>query len=379
MIIGVPKEIKDREYRVSLTPAGAESLAHDGHRVLVQTGAGVASGFSDKDYAEGGACLLDSAKKVYEKAEMVLKIKEPLPEEYPLLRPDLLLFTYLHLAADRPLTEKLLETEVTAIGYETVQRADGSLPLLEPMSEIAGKMAIQIGAHYLEVPQGGRGILLGGVPGVLSGSVVVLGGGTVGSNAARVALGLGARVTVIDIDLDRLRYLAQVMHGPLNTIASHRRNIIEAVRRAELVIGAVLIPGAKAPVLVPESLVARMAPGSVIIDVAVDQGGCIETIRPTSHSDPTYTVHDVIHYAVPNMPGAVPRTSTYALSNATLPYVTRLANLGLEEALAQDPALQRGVNTMEGHVTHEAVARAFDMEYVPLKKLSKIRLQHHNV
>lgn len=369
MIIGIPKEIKDGENRVSLTPEGVESLTHDGHRVLVQAGAGVGSGFSDFEYAESGAKILDSAEEVYGAAEMVLKIKEPLPEEYPLLRPDLLLFTYLHLAADRTLTEKLLETKLTAIGYETVQRADDSLPLLIPMSEIAGKMAVQIGAHYLEKSQGGRGILLGGVAGVLAARVVILGGGTVGSNAAEVALGLGARVTVINRGLERLRYLSQVMHGHLNTIASNRRNIFEAVRRAEVVIGAVLIPGGRAPVLVSEELIAEMAPGSVVVDVAVDQGGCIETIRPTSHSEPTYRVHDVIHYAVTNMPGAVPRTSTYALSNATLPYVMKLANLGIAEALAQDSALQKGVNTVDGHVTHEAVAEAFDLEYVPPKKL----------
>ncbi|MFP3896273.1 MAG: alanine dehydrogenase [Anaerolineales bacterium] len=369
MIIGVLAEIKDGENRVSLTPEGTESLTDHGHRVLVQGGAGVGSGFSDNQYVESGASILGSAEKVYEAAEMILKVKEPLPSEYPLLRPGLLLFTYLHLAADRTLTERLLESEVTAIGYETVQRADGALPLLEPMSEIAGKMAVQIGAHYLEKPYGGRGVLLGGVPGVRPGSVVILGGGTVGSNAAEVALGLGARVTVINRGLDRLRYLDRVMHGRLNTIASNGRNIFEAVRRAELLIGAVLIPGARAPLLVPESLVARMAPGSVIIDVAVDQGGCIETSKPTSHSEPTYTVHDVIHYAVPNMPGAVPRTSTYALSNATLPYITNLANLGVEEALARDVALQRGVNTMGGYVTHEAVAEVFDLEYVPLEEL----------
>ena len=369
MIVGVPTEIKDQENRVSLTPEGAESLTHDGHRVLVQAGAGVGSGFGDEEYAASGAEILDSAEEVYASAEMILKVKEPLPSEYPLLRPGLLLFTYLHLAADASLTERLLEAEVTAIGYETVQRADGSLPLLVPMSEIAGKMAVQIGAHYLEEPQGGRGILLGGVPGVRPGSVVILGGGTVGSSAAEVALGLGARVTVIDIDLDRLRYLDQVMHGYLSTIASHRRNIIEAVRRAELLIGAILVPGAKTPVLVSEELIAEMAAGSVVIDVAVDQGGCIETSKPTSHSDPTYTVHDVVHYAVPNMPGAVPRTSTYALSNATLPYVTKLANLGLEKAAAQNPALKKGVNTMDGHITYKAVAEAFDLEYAPLDDL----------
>ncbi|MCD6519523.1 MAG: alanine dehydrogenase [Anaerolineae bacterium] len=369
MIIGVPKEIKDKEYRVSLTPGGAESLVHAGHQVLVQSGAGVGSGFTDEQYEQSGAQIIGTAEEVYAAAEMILKVKEPLPEEYRFLRPGLLIFTYLHLAANQELTQTLIEKNVTAIAYETVQREDGSLPLLTPMSEIAGRMTVQIGAHYLEETQGGRGILLGGVPGVRSGSVVIIGGGTVGTNAAQVALGLGARVTVIDINLDRLRYLDQVMHGSLNTIASNRRNIAEAVRRAELVIGAVLVPGAKAPVLVNEEMIASMAPGSVVIDVAVDQGGCIETIRPTSHSHPTYTVHGVIHYAVPNIPGAVPRTATYALSNATLPYVLKLADLGFERAIAQDASLRRGVNVFDGKVTHPAVANAFEMDYTPIEKL----------
>ncbi len=273
-----------------------------------------------------------------------------------------MLFTYLHLAADERVTRTLLERQVRAIAYETVQLANGSLPLLTPMSEVAGRMAVQIGAHYLQETEGGRGILLGGVPGVRPASVVILGGGTVGTNAAQIALGMGARVTVIDVNLERLRYLDQVMRGNLSTIASNRRNIAEAVRRAELVIGAVLLPGAKA-------MIASMAPGSVVIDVAVDQGGCIETIHPTSHSAPTYTVHGVIHYAVPNIPGAVPRTSTYALSNATLPYVLKLAELGLEEAIRKDEALRLGVNTYGGHVTHKAVAETFGLEYRPVMEL----------
>ena len=368
MIIGVPKEIKDKECRVSLTPGGADSLVHAGHQVLVQSGAGVASGFGDEQYEGSGAQILDDPEGLFASAEMILKVKEPLPEEYGLMRPGLLLFTYLHLAANEELTRLLVERQVSAIGYETVQRPDGSLPLLTPMSEIAGRMAVQIGAHYLEETQGGRGILLGGVPGVRPGSVVIVGGGTVGSNAGQVALGLGARVTVIDINLDRLRHLDQVMHGRMNTIASNRRNIAEAVRRAELLIGAVLVPGAKAPMLVSEEMIASMAPGSVVIDVAVDQGGCIETIRLTSHSDPTYRVHGVIHYAVPNIPGAVPRTSTYALSNATLPYVMRLADMGFEQAISGDVALWRGVNVCAGHVTHKGVADASGLEYTPVRE-----------
>lgn len=369
MIIGVPKEIKDKEYRVSLTPGGAESLIHAGHQVAVQRGAGVGSGFSDGQYEQGGARIAETAQEVYATAEMILKVKEPLPGEYPFLRPGLLLFTYLHLAAEETLTRALVEHQINAIAYETVQLANGSLPLLTPMSEVAGRMAVQIGAHYLEETRGGRGILLGGVPGVRSGSVVIIGGGTVGINAAQIALGMGARVTVIDINLERLRYLAEVLHGNLTTIASNRRNIAEAVRRAELLIGAVLLPGAKAPCLVSEEMVATMAPGSVVIDVAVDQGGCIETIHPTSHSVPTYIKHGVIHYAVPNIPGAVPRTSTYALSNATLPYVLKLADLGFTEAVRRDAALRQGVNTCAGQVTYKAVADTFGMEYVPVTEL----------
>ncbi len=369
MIIGVPKEIKDKEYRVSLTPGGAESLVHTGHKVLIQTGAGVGSGFTDDQYREAGARILLTAEDVYGDAELILKVKEPLPSEYPFLRPGLLLFTYLHLAANQELTQTLVERQVTGIAYETVQLPNGSLPLLTPMSEVAGRMAVQIGAHYLEETQGGRGVLLGGVPGVRPASVVIIGGGTVGINAAQIALGMGARVTVIDVNMDRLRYLDQVLRGSLSTIASNRRNIAEATRRAELLIGAVLLPGAKAPRLVTEDMIATMAPGSVAIDVAVDQGGCIETIHPTSHSAPTYTVHGVIHYAVPNIPGAVPRTSTYALSNATLPYVMKLADKGFAEAVQCDHSLRLGVNTYAGHVTYKAVAEAFDMSYVSLDNL----------
>jgi alanine dehydrogenase len=369
MIIGVPREIKDKEYRVSLTPGGAESLVHAGHEVLVQRGAGVGSGFGNDDYAQGGARVVAGAEEVWARAQMILKVKEPLPSEYATMRPGLLLFTFLHLAAEEGLARALVERQVDAIAYETVQLANGTLPLLTPMSEVAGRMAVQIGAHYLEEAQGGRGVLLGGVPGVRSASVVIIGGGTVGTNAAQIALGMGARVTVIDINLERLAYLEQVLHGNLLTIASNRRNIAEAVRRAELLIGAVLLPGAKAPLLVTEQMIASMAPGSVVIDVAVDQGGCIETIHLTSHSAPTYTVHGVIHYAVPNIAGIVPRTSTYALSNATLPYVLKLAEKGFAEAVRQDGALRKGVNTCRGHVTYKAVAETFGMEYAPVAEL----------
>lgn len=367
MIIGVPKEIKDKEYRVSITPGGVASLIHGGHRVLVETNAGLRSGFKDEDYARSGATICDTASQVFEGAELVVKVKEPLPVEFDLLRPGMLLFTYLHLAAAPQVAQALCERGVTGIAYETVGEGK-RLPLLTPMSEIAGRMAVQIGAHYLESPHGGRGVLLGGVPGVRAGSVVIIGGGVVGTNAAQIALGLGARVTVIDIDLDRLRYLDQVMHGSLNTVASNRRNIQEAVRRAELLIGAVLIPGAKAPQLVSEEMIASMATGSVVLDVSVDQGGCIETIHVTSHSEPTYLCHDVVHYAVPNMPGAVPRTATYALSNATLLYITRLADWGLEDSIRQDQALARGVNVVNGKVTHPSVADALDLPYVPLEQ-----------
>ncbi|MEN6478741.1 MAG: alanine dehydrogenase [Anaerolineales bacterium] len=369
MIVGIPREIKDQEYRVSMTPGAVEALVHDGHTVLVESGAGVSSGFVDSEYQRAGAQLCGLASEVYAQSDMVVKVKEPLPEEYGCLRPGLLLFTYLHLAASESLTDALLQAQVTGVAYETVQREDGSLPLLTPMSEIAGRMAVQIGAHYLEQTEGGRGVLLSGVAGVRAASVVILGGGVVGTNAARVALGLGARTTVIDLNIDRLRYLEDIFGGALTTMASNYRNIFEAVRRAELLIGAVLVPGAKAPLLVTEEMVRSMAPGSVVLDVAVDQGGCIETAHPTSHSQPIYRLHDVIHYAVPNIPGAVPRTATYALSNATLPYIRTLAAKGLIEAIQDDGALARGVNTYQGHITHAAVAAAFGRKHTPIEQL----------
>jgi alanine dehydrogenase len=370
MIIGIPKEIKDNEYRVSLTPGGAHSLVGQGHRVLVQASAGEGSGFPDAEYTESGATLVQTAAQAWA-AEMVMKVKEPLPSEYDFLRPDLTLFTYLHLAAAEKLTHVLLEKKTLGIAYETVQLADGSLPLLMPMSEVAGRMAIQVGAHYLEKMHGGRGKLLGGVPGVAPCDVLILGGGIVGASAAKVALGMGAQVTIMDIDLNRLRYLSEVLHGNLVTMMSSPRNIANAAEYADLLVGAVLVAGAKAPRLVTREVVSRMKPGSVIVDVAVDQGGCVETVHATTHSDPVYFVDGVLHYCVANMPGAVPRTSTYALSNATLPYAERLARLGPLAACKANPALALGVNTYNGNLTYKAVADAFGLPYTPLETLLK--------
>ncbi len=369
MIIGVPKEIKDNEYRVAVTPGGVEMLRQHGHRVLVQAGAGEGSGFSDEEYARSGAEILPTAAEVWNNAEMIMKVKEPRPEEYGFLREDLLLFTYLHLAAEEELTHELLKRKVAAVAYETVELADGRLPLLTPMSEVAGRMAVQVGAHYLEKAHGGRGKLLGGVPGVLPAQVTIIGGGVVGTNAAKIALGMGAHVVIIDKNIDRLRYLEDVLHGNLTTLASNPLNIANAVQRADLVIGAVLIHGARAPKLVTREMVSTMKPGSVIVDVAIDQGGCVETSKPTTHSNPTYEVDGVIHYGVTNMPGAVPRTSTYALSNATLPYALMLADHGLAEAVRRNAALAKGVNTYRGAITYPAVAEAFGLEYTPLEKL----------
>jgi len=369
MIIGIPKEIKDNEYRVSLTPGGTETLTQVGHQVLVQAGAGEGSGFPDEEYAEAGAEIVSDAAQTWTRAEMVMKVKEPLPQEFEFLRQDLLLYTYLHLAAEPEVTRQLLERRVTGIAYETVQLPNGSLPLLTPMSEVAGRMAVQVAAHYLEKMNGGRGKLLGGVPGVRPADVVIIGGGTVGINAAMMALGMGAHVTIIDINADRLRYLDEVLHGRLTTLSSNPRNVADSVRYADVVIGGVLLPGAKAPRLVTREMVKTMNPGSVIVDVAIDQGGCIETARPTSHSDPVFVVDGVIHYCVTNMPGAVPRTSTYALSNATLPYALKLANLGFVEAVKSDSALAKGVNTYAGHITCDGVAIAHEVECKSLDEL----------
>lgn len=359
MVIGVPKEIKEGENRVALTPAGVRALANDGHRVLIETAAGERSGIPDEEYEEHGGTVTASADDVFGEAELLVKVKEPQPVEYERLREGQVLFTYLHLASSREVTEVLLERGVTAVGYETVERDDGSLPLLTPMSEIAGKMAAQAGAWLLGAHAGGRGILPGGVPGVPPAEVVILGCGTVGSNAAKVAVGMGAQVTIMDIDHERLRYLDDVMHGNAITVYSDPHTIQRAAGYADVLIGAVLIPGAKAPTLVTEGMVRDMKQGSVIVDVAVDQGGCVETARATTHADPVYVEHGVLHYAVPNMPAAVPRTSTFALCNATISYLRRIANMGLEAAAASDEALKRGINVRAGKIEHHAVADAF--------------------
>ncbi|MBQ9959513.1 MAG: alanine dehydrogenase [Oscillospiraceae bacterium] len=364
MIVGCPKEIKAQEGRVSLTPAGVTALVQAGHTVYVEKGAGLASGFTDEEYAASGAAMLDTAKEVYAIADMIVKVKEPLPQEYDLLREGQTLFTYLHLAPDAEQTEALLSHGVTAIAYETVQLADGTLPLLSPMSEIAGRLAIQIGAHLLESNCGGRGVLLGGVPGVERANVVIIGGGNVGTNAAKIAVGMGAHVTILDLSAARLRYLDDIFGGKVQTLQSNAYNIGKAVQAADLVVGCVLIPGAKTPHLVTEEMVKSMRPGSVLVDVAIDQGGSIATIdRTTTHEEPYFVKHDVLHYSVANMPGAVPRTSTLALTGATLPYAVKLANMGAEAACKADPALLKGLNTYKGHLTCKAVADAQGKAY----------------
>ncbi len=368
MIIGVPKEIKDNEYRVALTPGGADMLVRAGHKVLIETAAGFGSGFSDEEYQRAGSTIAASAADVWGPAEMVLKVKEPLAGEFVYLRPGLILFTYLHLAAVESLTRELMKKKVVSIGYETIELPSGSLPLLVPMSEVAGRMAVQVGAHYLERMNGGRGKLLGGVPGVAPCDVVILGGGVVGTNAAQMAVGMGAHVIIIDKSADRLRYLSEILHGAI-TIMSNPLNIAESVKYADLLIGGVLVPGAKAPKLVTRQMVATMKPGSVIVDVAVDQGGCVETTHATTHSSPTYLVDGVVHYCVANMPGAVPRTSTYALTNVTIPYALKLANMGVVAAVKSDPALARGVNVYDGQITYKGVADAFGMAYTEISTL----------
>jgi alanine dehydrogenase len=365
MIVGIPAEVKDRENRVAATPGGVAEFVHRGHEVIVEKCAGEGSGFSDEEYARAGARLVDTHAEVFAAAEMIMKVKEPVKAEYQLLRKDQLLFTYLHLAAEEALTRALMETGVQAVAYETVQLPNGSLPLLTPMSEVAGRMSVQVGAHYLERTNGGLGILLGGVPGVPPASVVIIGGGIVGLNAAQIALGLGAAVTIVDKNLDRLRQLDDILHGRITTLASNTHAVAGVVAGADLVVGAVLIAGAKAPRLVTREMVRSMRTGSVVVDVAIDQGGCIETAKPTSHSAPVYEVYGVVHYCVTNMPGAVPRTSTLALSNATLPYGLELADHGLAAAAAADPALARGINVLNGQVTHKGVADAFSLSYSP--------------
>ncbi|AFI29738.1 alanine dehydrogenase [Bacillus sp. JS] len=367
MIIGVPKEIKNNENRVALTPGGVSQLISNGHRVLVETGAGLGSGFENEAYESAGAEIIADPKQVWD-AEMVMKVKEPLPEEYVYFRKGLVLFTYLHLAAEPELAQALKDKGVTAIAYETVSEGR-TLPLLTPMSEVAGRMAAQIGAQFLEKPKGGKGILLAGVPGVSRGKVTIIGGGVVGTNAAKMAVGLGADVTIIDLNADRLRQIDDIFGHQIKTLISNPVNIADAVAEADLLICAVLIPGAKAPTLVTEEMVKQMKPGSVIVDVAIDQGGIVETVdHITTHDQPTYEKHGVVHYAVANMPGAVPRTSTIALTNVTVPYALQIANKGAAKALADNAALRAGLNTANGHVTYEAVARDLGYEYVPAEK-----------
>ncbi|MED4301743.1 alanine dehydrogenase [Geobacillus stearothermophilus] len=368
MIIGVPKEIKNNENRVAITPAGVLSFVQAGHTVLVEKDAGAGSGFANEDYVRAGAQVVEQAEDVWAQADMVMKVKEPLPSEYRFFRPGLVLFTYLHLAADPELTRALKESGVIAIAYETVQ-VGRTLPLLTPMSEVAGRMAAQIGAQFLEKPYGGKGILLGGVPGVARGKVTIIGGGVVGTNAAKVAVGLGADVTIIDLNADRLRELDDIFGNQITTLMSNPMNIAEAVAEADLVIGAVLIPGARAPKLVTEDMVKAMKPGSVIVDVAIDQGGIVETSdHVTTHDNPTYVKHGVVHYAVANMPGAVPRTSTIALTNVTIPYALQIANKGVMQAITDNPALELGVNVANGEITYEAVARDLGYRYVPARE-----------
>lgn len=369
MLIGVPKEIKPDEYRVALTPAGAEMLTGAGHEIVIEKGAGGGSGFTDDFYENAGATILDTAEDVWAKAEMIMKVKEPIAPEWPRMRKGQVIFTYFHFAAAEELTKAVLDSGAVAIAYETVELASGELPLLTPMSEVAGRMAVQEGAKYLEKPQGGLGVLLGGVPGVMPGKVLILGGGVVGTNAAKMAAGLGARVTIMDVNLERLRYLDDIMPANVQGLFSTRYAIRKQIGDADLIIGAVLIPGAKAPSLILKEDLKLMRPGTVIVDVAVDQGGCVETIKPTTHHDPVYTVDNVIHYAVANMPGGVPRTSTLALTNATLPYAVSLASKGWRKACMDDAALRLGVNIVDGHVTYPRVAEAFGMECRELDRL----------
>src|SRR6184192_489464 len=369
VIVGLPKEIKDNEYRVGLTPAGVRALTDAGHKVVVERSAGDGSGFDDKLYERAGARTLETADDVWASGEMIVKVKEPIAPEYSRMREGQLLFTYLHLAPDNELTKQLLKRKVTGVAYETITDRRGTLPLLTPMSEVAGRMAIQVGAHYLEKMSGGGGVLLGGVPGVPAARVVILGGGVVGTNAAKIAVGMGSHVTIIDNNLDRLRELDDIFLSKIATLASSAYMIHDAVLTADLIIGAVLVPGAAAPRLVTLNMLKDVADGAVIVDVAVDQGGCVETTHPTTHSDPTYYVEGVLHYCVANMPGAVPRTSTFALTNATLPYALKLANLGFKAAVMSDPGLAEGVNTYAGKLTYNAVALSQGREYAPLGQL----------
>jgi alanine dehydrogenase len=368
MIIGVPKEIKNNENRVALTPAGAKELIKRGHQVYVQQSAGLGSGFSDQDYSAAGASLLPSIEATYQIAEMIIKVKEPIESEYNLIKPNQLLFTYFHFASYEPLTKAMVASKAICLAYETVEKSDRSLPLLVPMSEVAGRMAIQKGANYLEKPLGGRGILLGGVPGVLPAKVLILGGGIVGTQAAWMAAGLGADVIIMDLSLPRMRYLADVMPANVKTMMSNEFNIREQIKQADLIVGAVLIPGAKAPHLITKDMLKDMKKGAVVVDVAVDQGGCIETCKPTTHENPTYVIDDVVHYCVANMPGAVPYTSTLALTNATLPYAIQLADKGWKKAAQENADLVPGLNVIQGDIVYKAVAESFNMPYTPVEK-----------
>jgi alanine dehydrogenase len=370
MRVGVPKEIKSQESRVGLTPAGAKILTTGGHEVLIERSAGEGSGILDDEYRRAGAVIVDAREEIWARADMIVKVKEPIAPEFHLMREGQLLFTYLHLAAAQELGAVLIERGVSGVAYETIETGRGELPLLTPMSAVAGRMAVQAGATALESARGGKGILLGGVPGVKRGHVTVIGGGIVGANAVRIAIGLGAHVSVLDINQKTLAYLDDIYAGRIETLYSDPHTIEESVAKADLVIGAVLVAGARAPRLVTEAMVAQMEPGSVIVDVSVDQGGCVETSRPTTHENPTYRVHNVIHYCVSNMPGAVPRTSTFALTNATIPYVKRLADQGLEAA-AQDPAIVKGINTYRGTVPHPAVAEALGVKHVPFSPAAR--------
>ena len=365
MVIGVPKEIKANETRVALTPQGALELTQNGHQVLVEKEAGLASGLSNAEYEAVGCRIVDTPEEIFQQADLIVKVKEPQPVELAMLRPELSMFTYFHFAASEELTWSFLQSGATAIAYETIMSSDGTLPLLVPMSEVAGRLAVQEGAKYLEFAQGGRGVLLGGVPGVEPATVTILGGGVVGTNAAYIAAGLGARVYILDTNLNRLRYLDEIMPKNVTTIYSNRYNLSELLPRTDLLIGAVLIPGAKAPKLVTREMVKTMKPRSVIVDVAVDQGGCVETSRPTTHENPIYVIDDIIHYGVANMPGAVPMTSTVALTNATIPYLKELADQGIPEALKNNHSLLTGLNIYQEQVTHGAVAAAFGLDYVP--------------
>jgi alanine dehydrogenase len=369
MIVGILKEIKAEENRVCMTPAGVEVMIANGHRILVEKNAGAGSGFADEAYVKSGAQIIDAPKEIFDAADMVMHVKEPLPSEYDLIREGQIVFTYLHLAADETQTTALIKSKSVSIAYETIQKADGSLPLLTPMSEVAGRMAIQQGAKYLEMAQGGHGALLGGVPGVDPGTVVVIGGGVVGINAAKMACGLGAKVYLLDMSLDRLRYLSDVMPANCFTLMSSPETIRRLVKQADVVVGAVLIPGAKAPRLVTRDMLKTMKKGSVLVDVAIDQGGCFETSRATTHGDPTYVVDDVVHYCVANMPGAVAKTSTLALTNATLPYAVEIANKGWKVAMQENTEIKLGGNVIDGKVTYRAVADAFGMDYTPVESL----------